>query len=135
MARTPPKLVFGKNAKSQIGQRLKVHVSEEFDGNCAQAAKSLDISRQRLFSYTSGKSFPGADVIDSIREKWHLDLLGAGGPTDENSKRATGNPKSQQLSFFNEPFTLANDQMTLVIERKGPGLEFRFEISARAKIT
>jgi len=133
MAKAPSKLVFGESAKSQVGQRLKGYISENFAGNCAQAAKSLAISRQRLSSYTTGKSFPGADVIDLIRQKWHLDLLGTGGSA--GAKRAAGKAKSQQVGLFDEPVTLANDQMTLVIERKGPGLELRLEVSAYAKIT
>jgi transcriptional regulator with XRE-family HTH domain len=133
MVTEPPKLVFGTSAKSQVGQRLKVYISESFAGNCAQAAKSLGMSRQRLSSYTTGKSFPGADVIDMILEKWHLDLLGTGGSV--GAKRAAGKAKSQQVGLFDKPVTLTNDQMTLVIERKGPGIEFRFEVSARAKLT
>jgi hypothetical protein len=70
-----------------------------------------------------------------IREKWHLDLSGTGRSTVENSKRAAAKPKSQQVTLFDKPVTLTNDQMTLVIERKGPGLELRLEVSAYAKIT
>jgi hypothetical protein len=134
MKKAPSKLMFGINAKSQIAQRLKAYISEKFDGNCAKAAKSLDISRQRMFSYISGRSFPGADVIDLIREKWPVDLLGAAGSASEISKGTEAKLKSQQLGFFDEPVIVVNDQLTLVIERKGQGLEFRLEVSARAKI-
>jgi transcriptional regulator with XRE-family HTH domain len=134
MAEATPSLVFGESAKSQIGQRLKSYLSGQFRSG-AKAAESLGISRQRLFSYTSGKSFPGHDVIDLIREKWGVDLLGAGpGIGGGDPEKIASVPKSQQLSFFDEPVTLASEQMTVTIERKGQGLEFRFEISAHAKI-
>jgi hypothetical protein len=133
VAESTSTLVFGESAKSQIGRRLNRYIAGNFR-NGSRAAASLGISKQRLFSYTSGKSFPGADAIDLIREKWQLDLLGAGGSASRDQNRRASEPKAQQLSFFDKPVTLSNDQMTLVITRKGQGLEFRLEISADAKI-
>jgi hypothetical protein len=68
-------MIFGSGAKQQIAGILAHHVTTNFR-NAASAAEDLKISRQRLFSYTAGKSLPGADVIDRIFERWGLDLVG-----------------------------------------------------------
>jgi hypothetical protein len=126
------RLTFGKNAKEHISKQIKAYISAKFGGSLTLAAASLEISKQRLQSYTSARSFPRAEVIDLIGEKWGPDVVGMGERTARLKKRE-GTPLVQ-LGLFDEPVTLTNDQMTVIIERKGANLAVRIEIAARAKI-
>jgi hypothetical protein len=126
----PARLTFGKNIREHIGRQLRGHIDGRFGGNLTEAAANLGISKQRLFSYTSARSFPRADVIDLIGERWGLDLVGK---RNRLPNKGDGIPPVQ-LGLFDQPVTLTNDQMTVVIERKGPSLAVRIEIAAQARI-
>jgi hypothetical protein len=127
--------VFGRSAASLVGERLRGYVASHFGSNAAAAA-DLNISRSRLSSYTRDKAFPKAYLIDRIWEKWKLDLLG--GEVSAKSRRAPpqNQPSAfQQMNLFEDPITLKNDQVTVTIQRKGPSLEVRLEMSVRTRIT
>jgi len=129
------KFSFGTTAKEQVAKRIQAHVQENFHSG-AEAAESLAISRQRLFSYTSGKALPRAPVIDLILERWGLDLLGDK-PRRGSAKlkqERTDELRPAQRSLFDSPITLESDELTVVIRRKGPRLVASIEISADVKI-
>ena len=129
------KFSFGTTAKEQVAKRIQAHVQENFHSG-AEAAESLAISRQRLFSYTSGKALPRAPVIDLILERWGLDLLGDK-PRRRSAKLKQGRTdesRPAQRSLFDSPITLESDELTVVIRRKGPRLVASIEISADVKI-
>lgn len=126
------KLAFGTSARDHISRQLNAYVDAMFGGNKSAAAANLGIQRQRLFSYTSGKSFPRPDMIELIGEKWGIDLVGISKRGGAGTKEQTATPI--QAGLFDEPVTLRNDQMTVVIERKGPSIAVRIEIAAQAKV-
>jgi hypothetical protein len=129
------KFVFGTDIKLQVAARIQAYVAAKFDDNSAKAAKSLRISRQRLFSYTSGKTLPRPPIFDLILREWGLNLLGK---VSRRESAAVRNPRSHtrpvQGSLFDSPITLRNDQMKVVIKRKGPRLVASIEISTDLKI-
>ncbi len=120
---------FGIPARKQIGNAIKTYASTHFD-TAAAAAKDLKISRQRLHSYTSGKSLPGAVFIDMVNARWNLNLLGSA----STSKKASGQAQHSQLDLFHSPMILRNDQVEVVVKRKGVGLIAEIKISASVKI-
>ena len=129
------KFSFGTTAKEQVAKRIQAHVQENFHSG-AEAAESLAISRQRLFSYTSGKALPRAPVIDLILERWGLDLLGDK-PRRRSAKLKQGRTdesRPAQRSLFDSPIRLESNVLTVVIRRNGPRLVASIEISADVKI-
>ena len=129
------KFSFGTTAKEQVAKRIQAHVQENFHSG-AEAAESLAISRQRLFSYTSGKALPRAPVFDLILERWGLDLLGDK-PRRRSAKLKQGRTdesRPAQRSLFDSPIRLESNVLTVVIRRKGPRLVASIEISADVKI-
>ena len=126
------------NARQQIAERLRAHIATHFRGDIAAAAKSLGISRQRLHSYTAAvpQNFPGAEMIDSVLEKWGLDLI-AGTPRlkPRAKKRVDAAAyKQAQLSLFDIPITLAGQEGKLTLQRKGFDLVAKIELLADVKI-
>ena len=104
--------------------------------NGAKAAESLGISRQRLFSYTSGKTLPRAPMFDLILQKWELNLLGKrprpdGVPFNRGAVRGS---QSAQPSLFDSPVTLKSNELKVVIKRKGPRLVASIEIATDVEI-
>jgi hypothetical protein len=130
------KFVFGTSIKQQVAVRIQTHIEAKFDNNSAKAAKSLGISRQRLFSYTSAKTLPRPPVFDLILEKWDLNLLGKKRRADgERLKRArVEESQPVQSSLFDSPLTLKSDELKVVIKRKGPRLVASIEISTDVEI-
>jgi hypothetical protein len=127
------KFIFGTNVRQQVATRILDHIAEKFGNNRAEAAKSLGMTRQRLFSYTSGKALPRPQVFDLILQKWNLDLLG------EKYSRASGgskHPHTQpaQRLLFEGPLTLMSEEMKVVITRKGPRLVAKIEIATDVEI-
>src|SRR5271165_2404944 len=96
------RLSFGTSARQQIGARIRAYVAKEFGNNVAKAAKSLGLSRQRLFSYTTAKALPREEVFDRMLKEWGLDILG-GSPRHDAQKlgiaRARQPPPAQRLLF------------------------------------
>jgi transcriptional regulator with XRE-family HTH domain len=129
------KLHFGESVRKQIGERIRRYVEVEKKTTFRAAADSLGISRQRLHSYTSGKSFPRLEVFDKILSTWELDLLGGGAASSAGALgvEAVGQPEQRQFNF-EEPLTLSNDSVKVVIERVGRKLVARVEIRAAVKI-
>jgi hypothetical protein len=128
------KFVFGTGIKQQIAARIQAHIAAKFKNNRAKAAESLGWSRQRLFSYTSGKSLPRPPVFDLILQKWGLNLLGGNPRGGATFNRATiQEPRPVQPLLFDSPITLKSEDLKVVIRRKGPGL-VAIEISTDVEI-
>jgi hypothetical protein len=125
-----PKLQFGRSVKEQVVELLTAHISANFVSH-TEAAKSLGISRQRMFSYTSGKSLPRAPILDLMQQTWGLNLLGEG--AKGNHENVEGS-RPQQRSLFESPITLKSEDLTVVIRRKGPRLVASVTISSDVKI-
>lgn len=108
-----PTLVFGTSAKQQVADRIRAHISEKFGNNIAKAAKSLGISRQRLFSYAAAKALPRSAVFDLFFQKWGLDLLGAPSRATGAKSKGAGRQRARpvQISLFDNPITLKNDDL------------------------
>lgn len=118
-----------------MAAKLQAYVAKEFDNNAAKAASNLRISRQRLFSYTSGKTLPRPPMFDLILKKWGLNLLGTvSRPQGVAGKNPRSDYRALQGTLFDSPITLRNDQMKVVIKRKGPRLVASIEISTDVKI-
>jgi hypothetical protein len=131
-----PKFTFGTSVKQQIALQLRAHVTANFGNKSASAAKTLGISRQRLFSYMSGKSFPRLPMFDTFREKWGLELIGES-PSHSVvaiDRGRSSNSQSTQLSLFDTPVTLKSKGLKVVIKRKGPGLVASIEIASDVEI-
>jgi hypothetical protein len=124
-------LNFGTSARRQIGRAIGDYVSAKFSSATA-AAKDLGISRQRLHSYTSGKSLPRAEVFDTIAARWRLPILGV--PPTPRSKREQGKSIGTQMDLFRSPMILRNDQVEVIVQRKGAGLVAEIKISASVKV-
>jgi hypothetical protein len=125
------KFVFGVNIREQVAARIRAYIAKKFDNNSAVAAKSLKISRQRLFSYTSATTLPRPPMFDLILQEWGLDLLG------KPSRRSVGTliaPVPIQRGLFDKPVTLKSDGMKVVIKRQGSRLVASIEISTHVKI-
>lgn len=131
-----PKLAFGKSAKQQIAERIQSYVKANFGENSAKAAKSLGISRQRLFSYTSGKTLPNAPMFDLLSRKWGLNLLGKdpGRRGSRVNRTKAPDPVSTQPSLFDIPVTLTSGGLKVVIARRGPRLVASIEIATDVEI-
>jgi hypothetical protein len=130
------KLAFGTSAKQQIAARLRAHVVANFDNNSKKAAENLGISRQRLFSYTSGKTFPRLPMLGVISERWGLNLVGEI-PHPQTAAMNRGQARdlrSTQRSLFESPVTLKSDGLKVVIKRKGPRLVASIEIATDVEI-
>jgi len=123
-------LIFGVPAKQQIANRLQSYIVANFE-SCTRAATSLGISRQRMFSYTSGKALPGADIIDLVLKRWDLDLLGG---ERRNGNVARKPSKDVQYSLFDKPMIFKSDELKVVIKRKGVGLVANIQLSANVKV-
>jgi hypothetical protein len=131
-----PKFVFGTSTNQQIAKRIQNHVSGNF-ANASKAAKSLGISRQRLFSYTSGKTLPRAPMFDRFLDKWKLDLLGDGSRAKSSGRErahVADSSNFKQRSLFDSPITLRSDELKVVIKRKGPRLVASIEIYTDVEI-
>ena len=104
--------------------------------NATKAAKNLGVTRQRLFSYTSGKALPRAPMFDLMLERWGLNLLGEKQrPSGVRSKRVpTEEWGSIQPSLFDSPLIFKSEELKVVIKRKGPRLVASVEISADVEI-
>jgi transcriptional regulator with XRE-family HTH domain len=124
-------LKFGTSARQQIGRAIGDYVSDRF-GTATAAANDLGISRQRLHSYTSGKSLPRAEVFDTIAARWKLPILGI--PPNPKSKRGQGKSIRTQMDLFHSPMILRNDQVEVIVKRKGAGLVAEIKISASVKV-
>lgn len=120
---------FGTSAKEQVAQRIKGHIGQHFESHQA-AAENLGITKQRLFTYVSAKSFPGPEIVDLILKKWGLDLLG-GTPRVKVKSVVVNN---DTLPLFETPLTLRSEHVKVLIQRKGSGLVAQVEISANVKI-
>jgi len=131
-----PKLAFGTSAKQQIAARLRAHVAAKFGSNSKKAAEDLGISRQRLFSYTSGKMFPRLPMFGVISEKWGLNLVGEirYGQAVAMNRGEVRDLRSTQRSLFDSPVTLKSDGLKVVIKRKGPRLVASIEIATDVEI-
>jgi hypothetical protein len=130
-----PKFVFGTSIKQQVAARIQTHIAAKFGNNSAKAAKSLGISRQRLFSYTSAKTLPRPPVFDLILQKWGLNLLGKKTRAGSTVNRTTAQDlRPDQPSLFDSPVTLKSDEMRFVIRRKGPRLVASIEISTDVEV-
>lgn len=130
-----PKFTFGTSAKQQVAARLQAHVAANFHNNSSKAAEDLGISRQRLFSYVSGKTLPRAPMFDVIFKKWGLNLLGISSGPQRRHRADRGNLREhQQPSLFDHPVTLKSDDLRVVIKRKGPRLVASIEIAAEVEI-
>src|ERR1700728_877399 len=130
------KFVFGTNVKQHVAQHILTYIAAKFDNNCATAAKDLGLSRQRLFSYTSGKTLPRPPVFDLILQKWNLDLLGEKYRRESKGVKSLRVEKSQPIQrlLFDDPLTLTSDELKVVIKRKGPRLVASIEISTDVEI-
>ena len=117
--------------RQQIGRTVKAYVSAHFKSSAA-AAKDLAVSRQRLHSYTSGKSLPGADFFEMLAAQWKLNLLDTRPKTE--SKRSPGKPDGAQMDLFSSPIIVRNDQIEVVVKRKGAGLVAEIKISASVRV-
>jgi len=121
------------HARDRIAEVLLRHIARSFGGNEKRAAEDLGFYRQRLHSYISKTSFPGADVFDIIREKWGLDLLNV----DAGSPGALSNGEvskvDRQLSL-DLPARLANAGLEIVLERKGAGIAVGITISPDVEV-
>lgn len=126
------RFIFGTNINQQIAARIQAYVQAKFENNGAEAAKSLRISRQRLFSYTSAKTLPRFPMFDLILREWGLDLLGKASRREAATASAT--TVAVQRSLFDGPITLKSEEMKVVIRRKGPRLVASIEISTEVKI-
>jgi hypothetical protein len=115
------------SARARVAKALRRHVDGHFNGNVKRAAEDLGYERQRLHSYLSKASFPGADVFDTIKQKWALDLLNVDS-SDEGQLGARTSEDGRQLSLF-DPIRLVNDGVTIVLERKGAAVEVGIAIS------
>jgi hypothetical protein len=119
------------SAKTRIAEVLRKHILDIFDGNTTRAAEHLGITKQRLNSYTSCTSFPGADLIDAIKEKWNLDLLNING--NGHAAIPMMAQVDRQLSLFDQPIKLANQGVEIVLARKGAGIAVAVTISPNLK--
>jgi hypothetical protein len=121
-----------KDAKARIAEVLRRHIDDLFSGNLKRAAEDLGYERQRLQSYISETSFPGAEVFDKIREKWGLDLLNINGARQQPPTEPYR--FSEQLSLFDYPVRLANGGVELTLERKGAAIAVGITISPDVRV-
>jgi len=130
------KFVFGASIKQQVAARIQKHIEEKFENNSTKAAKSLGFSRQRLFSYTNGKTLPRPRVFDLIFQEWGLNLLGENIRNEDKglNRAMIHEPRPVQSSLFDTPITLKSDELKVVIKRRGPHLVARIEISTDVEI-
>jgi hypothetical protein len=122
---------FGTPVRLQVGRVISAYAAKNFASSAA-AAKSLDISRQRLHSYMSGKSLPGAEVFEILASRWKMDLLGP--HAKARPKNQAKESRASQLDLFASPIILRNDQVEVVVKRKGAGLVAEIRISASVKV-
>lgn len=132
MKKSVNKLVFGLSAKEQIAERLRRHIEAHFE-TTTQAAASLNITKQRLFSYVNGKAMPRADLIDRISERWRLDLVG-NGATLRRKLRSDAGVKNQLLLLFEKPVSFGDDDLKVVVQRKGNSLVASISLSANLRV-
>ena len=111
---------MGKAIQSEMALRFK---------SAAEAARDLKISRSRLSSYTTGKSLPGSDFLDLIREKWGVSLVGRESVRAGNDKPGRSAIRGEQVSLFDRPVTLRSDIVSVKLERKGSGVAVKIELS------
>ena len=123
-------------AKARVAAVLQRHVDKHFDGSLQRAGQSLGYDRRRMYTYTSGRSFPSDGVVDRIKEKWGLDMLNI--DADPHSVAAASPNKASerksQLSLFDIPVRLANEGFEITLERKGAAIAVRIGISPNVKI-
>ena len=125
------KFVFGTDIRHQVAERIQAHIAAKFDSNGAKAAKSLGITRQRLFSYTSATTLPRPPIFDLILQRWGLNLLGRRSQLKSVTSMAA---VPIQPALFDEPITLTSEGMKVVIKRKGPRVVASIEISTNVRI-
>lgn len=125
--------VFGLSAKKQIGQRLRAHIETHFE-TFASAAQDLGITKQRLSLYTTGKSLPRAEIIDRVKERWGLSLLGAGQVNRKNYHQDRNDAKRQLLLLFEKPVSFGDDALKVIVQRKGNSLVASLHFSADLKV-
>jgi hypothetical protein len=119
---------------SKVAEALKGYVRDFFLGDATRAAKDLGISKQRLNSYTSRTSFPPPEVFDRVRERWNLDLLSIGAVPNRPPEAPTpGASSARKLSLFDQPITLTNAGVKIVLERKGAAVAAEITVSRKLK--
>jgi hypothetical protein len=125
------KFIFGVDIKRQVAARIQAHIATNFGNNSAEAAKDLNISRQRLFSYTSATTLPRPPMFDLFLQKWGLDLLGK---SSQSGNAALIAAVPIQRGLFDKPITLKGSGMKVVIKRQGSCVVASIEISTEVKI-
>jgi len=113
-------------AKARVAAVLQRYVDAHFDGSLQRAGQTLGYDRRRIYTYTSGRSFPSDGVMDRIKEQWGLDLLNIdAGPTAAPRFTAKASEEERQLSLFDFPVRLANEGVEIILERKGAAIAVR----------
>lgn len=123
-------------AKARVAAVLRRYVDDHFDGSLQRAGQTLGYDRRRMYTYTSGRSFPSDGVVDRIKEQWGLDLLNldAGPNHVPAASPAKASEKERQLSLFDFPVRLANEGVEIILERKGAAIAVRMGISPNLKV-
>ena len=117
--------------RRDIAEKLKDYIQRNFQSQ-AQAARDLRISRQRLQKYLHRQMTPGSDFLCDVAQRWNLEfmyrgrLFAAGAFKTAPQANADSRP---QLSLFDKPQVLRNDQWEVCVHRKGPkSLDLSIEI-------
>ena len=123
-------------AKARVAAVLQRYVDAHFDGSLQRAGQTLGYDRRRIYTYTSGRSFPSDGVMDRIKEQWGLDLLNidAGPNHGPAVSPAKASEQERQLSLFDFPVRLANEGVEIILERKGAAIAVRIGISPDVKV-
>ena len=123
-------------AKARVAAVLQRYVDAHFDGSLQRAGQTLGYDRRRIYTYTSGRSFPSDGVMDRIKEQWGLDLLNIdAGPNHIPAvSPAKVSEEERQLSLFDFPVRLANEGVEIILERKGAAIAVRIGISPNVKV-
>jgi hypothetical protein len=123
-------------AKARVAAVLQRYVDAHFDGSLQRAGQTLGYDRRRIYTYTSGRSFPSDGVMDRIKERWGLDLLNidAGPNHCPAVSPAKASEEERQLSLFDFPVRLANEGVEIILERKGAAIAVRIGISPDVKV-
>ena len=91
-------------------------------GAQARAAEQLGISRQAVSLYINGKATPSSEVLRRACAKLNLSLNVEGTTIDANSfdTPPKGSTKSAQLLLFDAISEVENQQLNVLVLRKGP---------------
>jgi transcriptional regulator with XRE-family HTH domain len=117
--------------RRDIAAKLRDYIQRNVKSQ-AQAARELGISRQRLQKYLQREMTPRSDFLCDVAQKWNLEFIYRGRPFAAGAFKTVPRAKvgsEWQLSLFDKPQVLRNDEWEVRVHRKSPkSLDLSIEI-------